>query len=58
MEMIELQTNDSLKNVFEPSDLRTLYSGLLSEVLSRTGKFTVAMMTVFAVRLMSKRYLF
>jgi hypothetical protein len=27
MEVIELQVNDLLKNVFEPSDLRILYSG-------------------------------
>jgi hypothetical protein len=32
MEVTELQTNDSFKNAFEPSDLWIFYSGLPYEV--------------------------
>jgi hypothetical protein len=48
MEIIELQANDSLKNAFEPSDLRILYSGVTSEVFPKIRKFSAGMRTVFA----------
>jgi hypothetical protein len=48
MEVTELQTNDSLKNVIEPSDLRIFYCGLPSEIFPKIRKFTAVMMTVFA----------
>jgi hypothetical protein len=49
MEVIELQTNDSLKNAFKPSDLRIFYSGLPSEIFPKIRQFVAAStMTVLA----------
>jgi hypothetical protein len=48
MEVIELWTNDSLKNAFDPSDLRIFYSGFPSEIFPKIRKFTADMMTAFA----------
>jgi hypothetical protein len=46
MEVTELQINDLLKNAFKPSDMRTFYSRLPSEVFPKLRKFKVGMMTV------------
>jgi hypothetical protein len=47
MDVTELHNNDSLKNVFKPSDLRIFYSGPPSEVFIKTNKFAAAMMMWF-----------
>jgi hypothetical protein len=51
MEVTKLQTTDSLRNAFEPSDLRILYSGLPSEVFPKIRKFKLGMMTVLPRKL-------
>jgi hypothetical protein len=39
MEVTELQTDNSLKNVFDPSDLRIFYSVLPSDVFPKIREF-------------------
>jgi hypothetical protein len=46
MEVTELETNDSLKNAFEPPDLRIIYYGPPYKVFLKIRKFTRFMMTV------------
>jgi hypothetical protein len=53
MEVTELQTNDTLKNAFEPSDLGILKypdSFLKSEVFPKIWKLAAGMMTVLYLR--------
>jgi hypothetical protein len=46
MEVTELQTNNSLKNAFEPTDPRRFYSGLPSAVFPKIRKLAAGMMTL------------
>jgi hypothetical protein len=48
MEVSELQTNDSLTNAFEQSDLKVFYSQLPSEFFTKIRKLATGIMTMFA----------
>jgi hypothetical protein len=55
---LRIQTNDSFKNAFGPSDLRRLYSGHTSEVIIKIRTFAAGMLTLFANTFENKSSLF